>query len=293
MNIRTTTALLISIAALQMGAAASAQKEPEKRPGVVVFQDPNDAPGNPKAPAEQTVDPNDPRPVILQSQGALLFMLMNNMPADTFRGDLDAYNAKYPAPAKAKLAAAINELETGKAAANSTCVPKTSTKFKVSSSTAAPVIRQYIASKEITNAWIVTHTPKGCGKLPANVYTVAQRMDGTLLPIRMGTGETLINLNIHYDLSKVLADNLLKFYATKKVDCEGQRISPPDMRIVSQSGDWGKEFYGTYLSGKWREEWTFTGCGGTAVIPIDLEWKGATNTEYLVQFPEATFTPDS
>ena len=163
----------------------------------------------------------------------------------------------------------------------------------VSSSTAAPAVRQYIAGKTVTNAWIVSHQPKGCGKLPARVYTVAQEADGDLIPIRIGTGETLINLNIHFDLSRIFRQKMAEFYAWKKADCGESRLQRPTMRVVSKSGDWGKAFYGTHLSGKWREEWTFKACGGTAVIPIDMEWLGKTNTDYLVQFPEATFTPDS
>ncbi len=267
MNIRSAIGLTVSLAALQLAAAATAQDAAEIS--------------------------DDPRPVFLQSSGSLLFMMMNNLPADSFRKDLDAYNAKFPAPAKKEIAAAIHKGESTKSQQAGTCVAKLPTKLKVTSSTAAPAVRQYIADKEITNAWIVSHTPKGCGKKPARVYTVAQKMDGELLTILMGDGETLINLNIHYDLSRILGENLLKFYASKKVDCDGQFISAPNMRIVSKSDEWSKPFYGTYTAGKWREEWTFKGCGGTAVIPIDMQWLGATNTEYLVQFPEATFTPDS
>ncbi len=268
MNIRSAIGLTLSLTALHLSTAATAQDEAETS--------------------------DDPRPVILQSSGALLFMLsQNDMTAETFRSDLDAYNATYPAPADSEIAAAIHKRESAKSQQASACVAQMPTKLNVTSSTAAPAVRQYIANKEITNAWIVSHTPKGCGKKPARVYTVAQKMDGELITIPMGDGETLINLNIHYDLSRLFAENLLKFYASKKVDCEGQRISPPQMRVVSKSGDWSKPFYGTYTAGKWREEWTFKGCSGTAVIPIDMQWLGATNTDYLVQFPEATFTPDS
>ena len=285
---RNTIQFVAGIAALSMAANVQAQEtqEPNNGPGVIVFQNGDDNPAKP--------DPNDPRPLILQDVNSLFVMLrMGEMPADGFREDLEKYNAAFPAPSTAEMAAALHEYESTRAQKNGTCAAKLPTKVKIASSTAAPALRHYIGQKEITNGWIVSHKPKGCGKQPARVYTVVQQMDGKLVPIRMGDGETLINLNVHYDLSRLFADNLLKFYASKNMNCEGQFISRPNMRVVSKGGDWSKPFYGTYISGKWREEWTFKGCGGTAVVPIDLEWKGATDTEFLVQFPEATFTPDS
>ena len=244
-------------------------------------------------PASEESNAEDPRPAILQSQAALLFMLSNGLPADSFRNDLDAYNAAFPAPDTKDIAAVIHKFEAEEMPSDAECVLEVPTKLDISSSTAAPAVRQYIASGAVTNAWIVSHQPKGCGDVPARIYTIAQEMDGSLAPIRIGTGETLINLNIHYDLANIFRGKMAEFYTWKKADCSVGPLMRPTMRVISKSGDWGEEFYGTHLSGKWREEWTFQGCGGTAIIPIDMEWKGATNTEYLVQFPEATFTPDS
>ena len=239
-------------------------------------------------------DPNDPRPLILQDVNALFVMLgMGEMTAENFRDDLVTYNIKYPAPPKAELAKAIGDAEAKRANPMPNCMAKGKAKLTVRSSTAAPVIRQYIAAGEVVNAWIVKYTHRGCKAADQRVYTALQKPDGELIFMRMGTGDSHINLNVHYDLSRILRDNLPKFYSIKKADCSSGKVSAPAMRIISKSDDWGDAFYGTRLSGQWREEWTFQGCGGTAVIPIDMVWTGQTNTEYLVQFPEATWTPDS